>query len=91
MQRNYVLTYHYKGLSHTMELTQKELDNILAIGDAYPIDDSNVEPSVKYEIVAYSSDNRIWWDNRPLPSDVADKLLLSGILQIVQPSSPAIS
>jgi hypothetical protein len=89
MQRTYILTYHQNGLSHTMELNQVELDNILAIGDQFPCSDE--DGGVKYEITAHSSDNRIWWGNSPLPTDVADRLLKAGLAQIMIPGSPAVS
>lgn len=88
MQRKYTLTYHHNGRTHTMELTQNELDNILAIGDAYPLEDSETQ-KIKYDITANKSDDdRIWWGNHPLPSSMKERLLSSGLFQIVKPVLP---
>lgn len=86
MQRTYVITYHQSGRSHTMELSQAELDHILALGDAYPTS-SNNDVSLKFDVVANSSDNRVWWNNSPLPSDVAEEKLRAGLMMVVPSSS----
>lgn len=85
MSRQYDVTYHQNGKTHTMHLSQEELDNLLAFGDTYPLKSAD-EVTLKCEWKAHSSD-RLWWGNNPLDVDLGSQLLLAGLVYVTSINS----
>jgi len=65
-----------------MTLSQSEMDHMLALGDTYPIKDTD-SVRIKFEVKTSGTDERIWWGNSPLPTERAHTLLLAGLERVV--------
>lgn len=81
MSRQYTVTYHHRGITKTLHLSQEQLDTLLAFGDSYPLRSSEAA-TVKCEWSSDSTD-QLWWGNSPLERERGEGLLQAGMFYVV--------